>query len=858
LGPYEIISPIGAGGMGEVFKACDVRLDRIVAVKVSKEQFSERFDREARAVASLNHSNICTLLDVGPNYLVMEYLEGTALKGPLPLDQALNYAAQLCDALDAAHRKGITHRDLKPANILVTKTGIKLLDFGVAKFGAAALGVAAERPGDATLTMELTGRNEIVGTLYYMSPEQLQAKGNCQEIDARSDIFSFGLVLYEMLTGKRAFEGASPASVIAAIMERPAPSVGKLAPAALDRAVRKCLAKGPDERWQTARDLKDELVWIAGTLNEAPIAAASTSRPRWPWITAAFLAVTVAVLSVILIRQPELAQPVRFDIPFPAIWQRFGMPVLSPNGEWLVTAAAPGSGTPELWLRPLNGVQMQRIPGTEGGTRPFWSPDSRSIAFIAGGKLKRVDLAGGLTQTLCEVNQATTPGTWNRDGVILLGAYGGAIQRVAAEGEELRPVTTLDARRGDRGHTYPVFLPDQRRFFYHADGKEPTLRIASLDGSEEATLPISSPLVAYAPPGYLLYARENTVMARRFDPTGHTLAGEAFPVAEHVATSPPDGAALFSVSTNGILAWRKGTLVGLPQLTWFDRTGNVIGKIGEPADYSNPVLSPDERHLAVCVRDPQSKKRDIWLFDLVRGSSSRFTFDPADDTNPVWSPDGAKIAFSSDRKGHRDLYWKNSSGTGEDELIFGSTLDKSAEYWSPDGRFLLFNEQANSGLSRADIMMLALPARADSKPQTVIASPFNDQRAEVSPDGKFLLYYSNETRRYEAYVQNFPPAGGKWQVSTAGASDPHWSGNGKEIVYVEQNRLMATPVRSNGGSFEPGVPKRLFEVSTLTTGRNSIAVSHDGKRFLISTIATEDANAAPFTVLVNWATGVKH
>jgi serine/threonine protein kinase len=843
--------------MGEVFKARDVRLDRIVAVKVSNEQFSERFDREARAVASLNHSNICTLLDVGPNYLVMEYLEGTTLKGPLPLDQALNYAAQLCDALDAAHRKGITHRDLKPANILVTKTGIKLLDFGIAKFGAAAIAAAAEGP-DATLTMALTGRNEIVGTLYYMSPEQLQSQGNGQEIDARSDIFSFGLVLYEMLTGKRAFEGSTPASVIAAIMERPAPSVGKLAPAALDRALKKCLEKDPDERWQTAYDLKDELVWIAGTLNQAVPIAASTSRPRLAWITAAFLAIAVAVLSVILIRrQPELHQPIRFEIPRPAAWQVFGVPVLSPNGEWIVTSALAGSGAPELWLRPLNGLQMQPIPGTEDGTRPFWSPDSRSIAFIAARKLKRLDLASGLTQTLCEVGQPVTSGSWNRNGVILLGAYSGAIERVAAEGGELRPITTLDARRGDSGHSYPVFLPDQRRFLYHVDGKEPTLRIASLDGSEEATLPISSPTVAYAPPGYLLYTRENTVMARRFDPAGHTLTGEAFPVAEQVATGP-DGAAGFSVSTNGILAWRKGTAAGLTQLTWFDRSGNVIGKVGEPADYTNPVLSPDERHLAVCVRDPQNKKRDIWLFDLVRGSSSKFTFDPADDTNPVWSPDGAKIAFSSDRKGHRDLYWKNSNGTGEDELMFGSTVDKSAEHWSPDGNFLLFNAQAVSGMSRADIMMLALPPRADSQPQTVIASPANEQRAEVSPDGKFLLYYSNATGRYEAYVQNFPPAGGKWQVSRAGASDPHWSGN-KEIVYLEQNRLMATPVHSDGASFESGAPKRLFEVGVLPTGgRNSIAVSHDGKRFLINMMAIEGANAAPFTVLVNWTTGLKH
>jgi len=345
-------------------------------------------------------------------------------------------------------------------------------------------------------------------------------------------------------------------------------------------------------------------------------------------------------------------------------------------------------------------------------------------------------------------------------------------------------------------------------------------------------------------------------MAHHFDSTGHTLEGEPFPVAEQVALGRSNETA-FSVSMNGVLVWRNESAAGRTQLTWFDRAGNLLGKVGEPAEYSNPVLSPDEKRVAVCRRDPQIKTRDIWLLDLVRGANSRFTFDPADDMNPVWSPDATRIAFSSNRKGHRDLYWKNSSGAGADELILESALDKSAEHWSPDGRFLLFNMQADSRRTSADVMMLPMPPQPGSKPVTVIASPFNDQKAEVSPDGKFVLYSSNESRRDEAYVQNFPPAGGKWQVSTAGATDAHWSGNGKEIVYLEQNRLMAVPARINGATFEPGVSKRLFEVRVPTTVRNSLAVSRDGQRFLINTFPVEDAHAAPFTVLVNWAAAVK-
>jgi serine/threonine protein kinase/Tol biopolymer transport system component len=841
---------LGAGGMGEVYRARDTRLDRVVAVKISRERFSERFEHEARTVASLNHPHICTLHDVGPDYLVMEYIEGAPLKGPLPLAQALEYAAQICDALAAAHQKGIIHRDLKPANILLTKSGIKLLDFGLAKTATTAV-----PPADATLTMALTGKNEIVGTLYYMSPEQLQAQGDGRQIDARADIFSFGIVLYEMLTGKRAFEGSSPASVIAAIMERPAPSIAAVAPLALDRAFGKCLAKDPDDRWQTARDLKDELTWIgSGTAESLSRTSAPPSRIRWALAAAVLLTIAVIVLSLLLVRaRPEQAEQVRFQVFLPEKLRRsfVSAPILSPNGEWLVASVDAGNGNSGLWLRPLNGLEIQRIPGTEDAETAFWSPDSRSIAFTADGQLKRIDLAGGLPRTLCDLKRSVRGGAWNREGIILLGGLDSTIVRVSAQGGELQPVTKLNTSRGDTGHTSPVFLPDQRRFLYHADGTAPELRIASLDGSDESNLPIATYPVAYAPPGYVIFGRGNTLVAQRFDPKGHLLVGEPFPVAEQVAEGRPNFYG-FSVSTNGVLAWRRRASAGLNELAWFDRTGNRLGAVGEPADYSNPALSPDEKRLAVSRRDPSTKTRDIWLFDLVRGVGSRFTFDPADDTNPVWSPDGAKIAFTSNRKGKRDLYWKNSNGTGEEELILASTLDKNAEYWSPDGKLLLFNMQPNSMASRAALMSLEMPPDRNAKPAQVIASSSNHQKVEFSPDGKFIVYWSNESQKYEVYVQNFPPAGGKWQVSVAGGNDPHWRGDGKEIFYRQDNQLMAAPARTNGASFEAGVSRRLFEVRVPSGGRNAFAVSRDGQRFLVNTFVAEDVNSLPIIVLVNW------
>jgi eukaryotic-like serine/threonine-protein kinase len=568
LGPYEILAPIGAGGMGEVYKARDTRLDRVVAIKTSKTEFSERFEREARAVAALNHSNICTLYDVGPNYLVMEYIEGTPLKGPLSLDQTLKYAVQICDALDAAHKKGITHRDLKPANILVTKAGIKLLDFGLAKF---------EKPVavvQETVTMALTSQGQILGTLLYMSPEQLQGK----EADARSDIFSFGCVLYEMVTGRRAFDGASPASVIAAILERPAPSIAEVAPAALDRLLKRCTEKDPDHRWQSASDLQ----WALENLKLPETGSQSNPRAArsWiPWMVSAVLAlVSVGIAGWALWPKPAPeTRSIRFalDPPpgnsflFPFFAQSF-----SPDGRFLVFSAGAKSSGGSLWLRPLDSLEALPLPGTEGGNGTFWSPDGKSIGFVAENKLKRVEIQGGSPQILCDVGSNYQGGSWSRDGVILF-SDGGVIRRVPATGGAATPVTALDPARIEIGHFFPLFLPDGRTFLYLIWSPKANVQgiyAAVIDGaagraiSPTRIIAGADSKAVYAPPlagspGYLLWLRQDTLMAQRFDPSRLRVEGDPISVAHPVdsVTFYPDlRRAAFWTSDTGFLAYLTG------------------------------------------------------------------------------------------------------------------------------------------------------------------------------------------------------------------------------------------------------------------------------------------------------------
>jgi Tol biopolymer transport system component/predicted Ser/Thr protein kinase len=864
LGPYEIVAPIGKGGMGEVWKAGDTRLGRDVAIKISDEQFSERFEREARAVAALNHPNICHLYDAGPNYLVMEYIEGTPLKGPLPVEKAVEYSGQILDALDAAHRKSITHRDLKPANILVTKQGIKLLDFGLAK--------QAVRLGEDEPTKALTDQGQILGTLHYMSPEQLQGK----DADPRSDLFSFGCVLYEMLSGKRAFEGQSSASVIAAILERPAPSIANLAPPAMDRLLRRCLAKDPDDRWQTARDLEFELrgIYESGSRPNV-LANGITGRKglltnvRLAWSVAAFLSVgLIAALAlgafVYLRRAPQDVPAIRFLVSPPGNLAGFGTttpgttaPVaVSPDGRRIAFVAANNEGKFVLWVRSLDTLAPLALAATEGASSPFWSPDSRFLGFFAGGKLKKIDISGGPPLTLCDASNSRGA-TWSRDGVIIFNpANQSALQKVDASGGAPSAVTVLTP--GETAHMRPSFLPDGRHFLYRAvkGGGGGPVYVASLDSSErKLLLNADSQNVLYSR-GHLLFLRETTLMAQPFAPQRLALTGDAIPVAEQIqtmGTNPPYG--VFSVSENGVLAYQSGLAAAGNQLMWFDRTGNRLDVLGDPAQYGNLELSPDGKRASISLPEP-GKGRDIWLFDIARGLRTRFTFDPAEASSSIWSPDGSHIVFNSRRKGHLDLYQKASNGSGTEELLLENNFDKYPNSWSPDGRYILYSSN-EAGNIAAGYDLFVLPLSGDRKPIPFLNTKFDEAPGRFSPDGRWIAYNSNESGKFEVYVSPFPATGAKWQVSAGGGDWPRWRRDGMEIFYVSHDyKLMSAAVNGKGASFEPGSVKPLFQTRVALVGGYEYDVSADGQRLLINTVPEQTASA-PITVVLNWDTGFR-
>jgi serine/threonine protein kinase len=736
LGPYEILSRIGAGGMGQVWKARDTRLDRIVAVKTSAEKFSERFETEARAVAALNHPHICTLHDVGPNYLVMEYVEGQEIKGPMPLDQTLTYAIQLASALEAAHRKGITHRDLKPANILVTKAGIKVLDFGLAKIEQAKAAVAAD---EALTRAALTQEGSIIGTLQYMAPEQLQGKA----IDTRADIFSFGCVLYEMLTGKLAFDGANSASVIAVILERPAPSVGNVAPAALDRLLKRCLAKNPDDRWQSAGDLRFELEWIASDGTE--VRGQAKARPTW-WIGVAAVATLIAAgLAYVHFREKPPETPVvRSEISLPEkTFLTPTSPAISPDGRKLVFSAQSADGKTRLWLRSLDSLSAQPLAGTDDGQEPFWSPDSKSIGFSASNKLMRVDAAGGPVVTLAEAAGARG-GTWNADGVIVFTTNPvGLLHRVSASGGTVAPATKL-GRTTEDSDRWPWFLHDGKHFLFQGSASgvgHGSIHIGSLDSPDIQTLMEADSGAAYAQ-GHLLFLRGSTLMAQQFDANTLKLSGEAAPVVEQVQSSIQFAA--FSVSIGGELVYAGGAGASR-QLTWFDRTGKRIGSLGDPAEMTRPFFSPDRKSLTVSIPDSSSRNSDIWIYDMARGLRTRFTFDPAAELNGVWSPDGGTIVFDSSRKGPSDLYRKKSNGAGSDEILYADGRRKIPTNWSADGKFLLYftPDDPKTGY---DIWVLPDPLGqlGTSKPYAFLSTQFNEVYGQFSPNGKWVAYQSDE------------------------------------------------------------------------------------------------------------------
>jgi Tol biopolymer transport system component len=867
LGPYEIVGPLGAGGMGEVYRARDTRLERTVAIKILPAQFSsdpvrkQRFEREAKTISSLNHPHICVLHDVGHqggiDYLVMECVEGETLarrleKGPLPLEQVLKYGAQIADALDKAHRSGVVHRDLKPGNIMLTATGAKLLDFGLAKPAVAPASVATLTAA-ATQTTPMTQEGTVVGTFQYMSPEQVEGK----EVDARSDIFSLGAVLYEMVTGRRAFPGKSQLSVASAILEKePAPvtSTKPMTPPALDHAIKKCLAKHPDERWQSASDLASELKWITESGSQAGpavrAAALGKIQRALPWLVSFVLLFALIVVAIWWRNSKPPEQTMYFPAPM-------SFPVrdvaIAPNGHTVAVVAYLESARKNaLWTYELGSPEAKTLAGTEGASYPFWSADGRSLAFFADGKLKKLELSGGPVQTVCDAPSGRG-GTWNKDGVIVFtpdGRQGGGLYRVLASGEIAKPISNPDKTQGEDSHRWPMFLPDGRHYLYMAanfSGRNDAdaILVGSLDSNEKRFVMKASANAAYAASGYLVFYRNKTLLAQRFDVKHFALIGEPTAMPTDVQYLSNVKRAVFAVSNNGLLLAQGGSGEVISQPVWFDRNGRVVGAMGQPGVYGNVSIAPNGKSAAVSLTDIASQNTDLWTYDLLRGSAKRLTFDLAIDRVPIWSPDAKRLVFTSNRQFNIDLYMKNSDGTQEEKSMVSDDFNKYPNDWSRDGKYILYTRGP-------DLWFVTVPELKSSLYLKAVSAIRNGQ---FSPDGEWVAYASNESGKWEIYVTSFPEPRGKWQVSTGGGGQPRWRGDGKELFYLSSdNKMMAVPV-TTGSKFDSGTPVALFQ----TTPREQVSLNdvfvydlrRDGQRFLINT-QVKQAEVEPMSIILNW------
>ena len=868
LGPYEILAPLGAGGMGEVYRARDTRLERIVAVKILSKEMSndavrkQRFEREAKTVSQLNHPHICTLHDIGSQdgieYLVMECVEGETLakrleKGPLPPEQVLKYGAQVADALDKAHRSGVVHRDLKPGNIMLTPTGAKLLDFGLAKPAAPVLTGATLTA--ATPRAPMTEEGTIVGTFQYMSPEQVEGK----ELDGRSDIFSLGAVLYEVLTDQRAFEGKSQLSVASAILEKePAAicTIKPMTPPALDHAVRRCLAKGPEDRWQSARDLAVELKWMGESVTQtaAPAQAMERSKSFGPlaWVACGVLAAGLLSSVFWLRRASPLAETMHFSAPFGFAAREVAV---APNGHTVAVVGGDEAGRKNLlWLYEVGSRGVRSLPDTSGAGFPFWSPDGKFLGFFAAGKLKTLNIADGTMQALCDAPSGRG-GSWSRDGVIIFtptGQLDEGLYRIPASGGTPTRISSPDKSRGESGHRWPVFLPDGRHFLYMAfdvsqrAGKgADAIFVGTLDSNEKRFVTNATANAGYAAPGYLLYYRDNMLLAQHFDATKFELTGEAAPILSDIQYLPRIARAVFSVSKGGLLVAQSSSGVSLSRLVWFDRKGRELSVVGNPDVYANVSLAPNGKSVALDKTDPTNGNADVWTYDLERGSTKRITFDPAIDAMPVWSPDGGRMVFSSSRQFAFDLYLKNADGAQEEKSIERSDVDKFPSDWSRDGKHLLY-------VRGPDLWLLSL---SDSKSRPFLKASATFKNGQFSPDGKWVAYASNESGKWQIYITSFPEAKGKWQISSGGGEQPRWRGDGKELFYLSSDgKVMATPV-STGTNFDAGASVALFQANprelVATSEHIVYDVSKDGQRFLINTQA-KNADTRPMSVVLNW------
>ncbi len=867
LGPYEIVGPLGAGGMGEVYRARDTRLEREVALKVLRadhpvtEDARRRFEREARAISSLSHPNICTLYDVGTeggmDFLVMEMLEGETLasrleRGPLSVEEVLRLGIQATDALTVAHAAGIVHRDIKPGNIFLTKHGAKLLDFGLARLHATQ---TPQSPGAVsqeeieTLSRRLTGTGTILGTVPYMAPEQLEGR----DADPRTDLFALGAVLYEAATGQPAFSGESRASLIGAVMNTMPPeisSLAPLAPPALGRVVATCMAKEPRDRWQSAHDVGLDLAWIleGGSLagSTAPVARRRRHRERWAWGAAA-AATLAAVLFAYgyLRRAPVPPRVLRFEIAMPPNLPIVGSPEISPDGRHLAFGATDDQGKHRIWLRNLDELEAHPLAGTEGAGQPFWSPDSRSIAFVAGNKLERVDISGGALRTICDAPGGES-GSWGDGETILFdGSPDPAhpIQRVAAAGGLAAPAVTS---RSDFWAGWPQFLPGGKKFLY-LTGKypeQPTIAISSLSDGAGREVGKSWSRVEYAPPGYLVFVRNTTLVAQHFDVDSGTLSGDPVPLAEGLGTAVFGGAE-FSVSRGGVLAYRRG-LAADRQFVWLDQRGRRLGAASDVGPFSSFSLSPDGRYLAHETGNEESF--DIWIRDLKRGVESRFTFGP-DNELPLFSPDGHSLVYlHREEAGHWQILERSVDRPSEQKVLFESDDFKMKPLAvTPDGEQLIFSRYKTSAPTAIWIVPIGHPERA--RPLTV--SRFSDQRGALSPDGRWVAFQSNESGSWEIYVTPLNGHGGRRQVSTHGGEEPRWGREGKALYYVSPgHKMMRAEVRP-GIAFDMGRPQELFSFFPNPGGdRTRYLVAPDG-RFLVLSARTEQG-VPPTTIVVNW------
>jgi len=884
LGPYEILAPLGAGGMGEVYKAKDTRLDRLVAVKVLPAHLStnpglkQRLEREARAVSSLSHPHICTLFDLGHHegidYLVMEYLEGETLadrltRGPLPFPDLMRAAIEIAGALDRAHRSGIVHRDLKPGNIMMTKAGTKLLDFGLAK-GMGLASAPSNLTASPTLMSPLTADGAIVGTFQYMAPEQLEGK----EADARSDLFALGAVIYEMATGTRAFQGKTQASLIASILKeepRPIRAAVPASPAPLDRLVRLCLDKDPDQRIQSAHDVRLQLEGIvAGGASdvESPTAAehpaSLRTRNRLAWGIAALACLTAIAVATAAFRKTDVAPFTVVSSIAPPAGTIFPSNILSvalsPDGRQIVFAARGPEGS-GLWLRPLDSAKARLLAGTEDADCPFWSPDSRSIGFYAGGMLRKVDLAGGQSDALAPVN-ICLGASWGRDGSILyVSDRYLPIMRIPPNGGAPVTLAGPDAAKGKKIFSQPSLLPDGRHILYTANeswegGENSGIFVATIEGKDERRILPTLSNARYVEPGYLVYAKDGSLRAQRFDPGRLEVTGDPVTLMDAVQYMGFYQSHLFSVSDSGALAFIAGEGTLTRRFTWVDHKGAILETIGKPGNFFSPRLSHDGRRIAFDQSDASSDSGDIWVLDRGRGVANRLTFEARNESAPVWSPDDRRIVFFGNFPSRADLFTVHADGTGAVETLLSNGGDNLPGDWSSDGKFILLQSNRGTGVPNTDLWIYSFE---DKKAAPWLDSPYVEKQGRFSPDRRWIAYASNESGRMEVYVRGFMPAGGKWRVSSEGGTAPVWRADGKELFFLSSDSKLVSVAIHPGATFDTGTPTPLFAIpgEILDVGVvTQYDVTLDGQSFLMN-LDTPTEEHRMITLVTNWPSLLK-